>query len=271
MEMTPRSIQERRFHDAFRGYDHEEVDVFLDEVADAFDAIYRENQEVRIKVKRLEERLVEAEGTEDMLKRTLLAAQRTADEAVEEARAKAQEILEAARTEAAEIIAEAQNQGREIVSGAKADAESASQRAEELKSFEAEYRARLRQVIKGHLEELAAEPLSAPSASPKQQAETSKSGTQSPEDAGGSPPHERTPPKRAAEAGGPSGAEVRPASRPAKPLQPTVPAATSEAVPGTGDDPSDEDGPSEDREDAVYLDEDSDDDRSITELFWGDD
>ena len=30
MSLTPEDIQGKRFHDAFRGYNHEEVDVFLD-------------------------------------------------------------------------------------------------------------------------------------------------------------------------------------------------------------------------------------------------
>lgn len=261
MEMTPSSIQQKRFHDSFRGYDHEEVDVFLDEVADAFDAIYRENQETRIKIKRLEERLVEAEGTEDMLKRTLLAAQRTADDAVEEARAKAQEILEAAKAEASEIVAEAQNQGREIVTGARTEAESASQRADELKNFEAEYRAKLRQVIEGHLEELTAKPLSRRPAPRKAETEAPRPDVQTSDETG-----ETGAPEPEASRGTPS-----PMAKPARhSIAATAPEAAAGPEVGGERSESRPEEPSSD-ENAVYLDEDADEDRTITELFWGED
>jgi len=84
MSLTPDDIQAKRFHDAFRGYNHEEVDVFLDEVAAAFDAVMKEVQAARARADEFEAQVLELKGTEGMLKRTLLAAQRASDEAIAE-------------------------------------------------------------------------------------------------------------------------------------------------------------------------------------------
>lgn len=134
MVMTPREIQEKQFHDAFRGYSHEEVDLFIDQVAEDYGKIYRENQGFNERLKELQEKVERAPATttapepaasaaaepaaparahpaeapvrsesEDMLKRMLVTAQETADRAIQGARAKAQRMVDEAEVRAREI------------------------------------------------------------------------------------------------------------------------------------------------------------------------
>lgn len=134
MVMTPREIQEKQFHDAFRGYSHEEVDLFIDQVAEDYGKIYRENQSFNERLKELQEKAERAPAaaaapapaasaavepapsvpaqpseapvrseSEDMLKRMLVTAQETADRAIQGARAKAQRMVEEAEVRAREI------------------------------------------------------------------------------------------------------------------------------------------------------------------------
>ncbi|MDQ4149233.1 MAG: DivIVA domain-containing protein, partial [Actinomycetota bacterium] len=102
MTLTTREIQEKQFHDAFRGYSHEEVDLFIDEVAESFEELQREKQALVRKVEDLEEQLksARAQGPDDMLKRLLVTAQETADKAIQNARAKAQAMIEEAENRA---------------------------------------------------------------------------------------------------------------------------------------------------------------------------
>jgi cell division initiation protein len=162
MDLTPREIQEKQFHDAFRGYDHEEVDIFLDQVTQAFERVYRENQNFHHRLKQLEEDLVAARGTEDMLKRTLLTAQKTAEEAIEEANAKAQGLVVAAERRAQEMVAGAERRGQEIVSAAYAKERELQVSIEGQKKFEQEYRARLRAFIESQLTVLEEGPVATP-------------------------------------------------------------------------------------------------------------
>ncbi len=151
MDLTPREIQEKQFHDAFRGYSHEEVDMFLDEVALSFERTYRENQEFHHRFKELEEQLQQARATEDMLKKTLLTAQKTAEEAIEEAKQKAQGMVAGAERKALEIVANSERRAQELIETAMSKQREVEVGLEGLKKFESEYRARLQAFIESQL------------------------------------------------------------------------------------------------------------------------
>jgi len=162
VDLTPRGIQDKQFNDAFRGYNHEEVDLFLDQVAESFDKVFNQNQTFHHRLKQLEEELEQAKSTDDMLKRTLLTASRTADEAIEEARSKAEVMISAASSQAAEIlaaaeqkrdemIAEAESRAAGLVEGAQHKERELQVTIEGLKNFSREYRARLKAFIESQL------------------------------------------------------------------------------------------------------------------------
>lgn len=159
MDLTPRDIQDKQFNDSFRGYNHEEVDLFLDEVADAFDRVFKENQSLLHKLREIETQLEQARGTEDMLKRTLITAQRTAEEAVEEARSKAQGMIVAAERKSQEIVATAEQKAQEIVAQAHAKERELQVIIEGLKHFESEFRARMHAFIESQLRVLEEGPI----------------------------------------------------------------------------------------------------------------
>ena len=164
MDLTPREIQDKQFHDAFRGYSHEEVDMFLDEVALSFERVYRENQEFHHRIREMEEQLHQARATDEMLKKTLLTAQKTAEEAIEEAKQKAQGMVAGAERKAQELIANAERRAQEIVGGAVDKQREIEVGLEGLKKFEGEYRARLQAFIESQLRVLEEGPVAPPAA-----------------------------------------------------------------------------------------------------------
>jgi cell division initiation protein len=93
MEITAREIHEKQFHDAWRGYSQEEVDDFLDRVAESVDRLFRENVALHQRVKELDQTVASGRETEDMLKKTLVSAQKAAEEAIAAARAKAEQLI----------------------------------------------------------------------------------------------------------------------------------------------------------------------------------
>lgn len=159
MDLTPREIQEKQFHDVFRGYNHEEVDVFLDEVAEAFERTYRENQSFHHRLRDLEEQLKTARATEDMLKRTLITAQKTAEEAVDEARSRAQGLVAEAEKKSAEVVAAAEERAKQIVDEANGKQSDLETKLDGLRRFEQEYRTRLNAFIESQLQVLAEGPV----------------------------------------------------------------------------------------------------------------
>jgi len=93
MDLTARHIHEKQFHDAWRGYSQEEVDDFLDRVADQMNRLERENAALHERLRDLDQTMATSRSTEDMLKKTLVTAQQAAEEAIATARSKAEELV----------------------------------------------------------------------------------------------------------------------------------------------------------------------------------
>jgi cell division initiation protein len=99
MPLTPIDVQQQTFKVALRGYAEDEVDAFLDEVVLALRDYEQRLREAEERIVVLEEQLTASRETEEAMRRALLAAQRTADSIVEEARSEATQILKEARGE----------------------------------------------------------------------------------------------------------------------------------------------------------------------------
>ena len=93
MDLSARDIHEKQFHDAWRGYNQEEVDDFLDRVAETVDRLIRDNRALHQRIKELDQTVATGRETEDMLKKTLVTAQKAAEEAIASARAKAEHLI----------------------------------------------------------------------------------------------------------------------------------------------------------------------------------
>jgi DivIVA domain-containing protein len=158
MGLTPDEILGKRFHDAFRGYNHEEVDVFLDEVAVAFEAAFKDLQAVRARAEELEGQVLELKGTEGMLKRTLLAAQRAADETMAEAKTEAARLISVVEEEAAAAVTSAKQQADDIIAGAMARQSQMEELTSRLHGLQAAHVATLRAHLKEQLRALDALP-----------------------------------------------------------------------------------------------------------------
>lgn len=98
------AIREAKFEKtAVFGYKTEDVDIFLAEVAKAFEKLEEEKADLEEKIVVLAEGIESYREQEESLKTTLLAAQRLSDSLVKEAKVKADEILENAKTEAEQL------------------------------------------------------------------------------------------------------------------------------------------------------------------------
>ena len=73
MSITPQEISDKAFSRKFRGYDQEEVDLFLDKIYFELEEIIRSKDEAELYIKKLEERL--SYYTNDIPKRTVTSEQ----------------------------------------------------------------------------------------------------------------------------------------------------------------------------------------------------
>ena len=178
MEITPRELREVEIRAEMRGYSKDEVNDLLERAASSLDA---SNERINQLTERLSSVQTEAgrtRETEDILHRTLLLAQRAADEAVAEATAKARQMLDDAEIQSRRLVADAESDARrkgeserrrleeEILELAgRRDALLAD--VEALTRFEAEYRERMVRALEADLFALRSRPTTAPGSRPE--------------------------------------------------------------------------------------------------------
>ncbi|HSQ89636.1 DivIVA domain-containing protein [Romboutsia sp.] len=112
--LTPIEIENKEFKKVIRGYKEEEVDEFLDIVKEDFEQIYRENLELKEKVRLYQDQINKYENIEETLKATLITAQSAAEDTCSAANRKAKIIVEEADLKSRQVIEQANNRVIEI-------------------------------------------------------------------------------------------------------------------------------------------------------------
>jgi cell division initiation protein len=103
MPLTPIDVQQKTFATALRGYDLDEVDDFLDSVVVALKDYDQRLSDAQERISTLEAELNDRGDAEGAIARALVAAQRSADSIVAEAKEEAERILANADNEANEL------------------------------------------------------------------------------------------------------------------------------------------------------------------------
>lgn len=112
--ITPEEISEKEFKKGFRGYSEEEVDIFLDQVKEDYEALVKENEAVKEKISMYKEQVSKYSSIEETLKETLITAQSAAEDTTSAANKKARVIVQEAELQAKQIIDNANNKVVEI-------------------------------------------------------------------------------------------------------------------------------------------------------------
>jgi cell division initiation protein len=178
MEITPRELRDVEIRESFRGYSRDEVNELLERAAASIDAANERMQQLSERLGAAQSETGHTRETEDILHRTLLLAQRAADEAVGEATAKSRQMLDDAEIQARRLIADAEADARrrgeterrrleeEVLDLAgRRDALLAD--VEALTRFEAEYRDRMVRALEADLSALRSRPAAAPGTRPE--------------------------------------------------------------------------------------------------------
>ncbi len=75
MPIRPIDVRRKEFRNGFRGYDANQVDDFLDAVADEFERAYTDNSRMREEISSLRERLQQFEELEGSIRAALVHAE----------------------------------------------------------------------------------------------------------------------------------------------------------------------------------------------------
>lgn len=104
MKLTPLDIKKQEFKKSMRGYDAIEVDAFLEMVADEFESLNQEKNNLADEVLVLKTQLQDYQEVEKTLKETLMHAQESITESRETSRREANMTVREAEVEAEKIL-----------------------------------------------------------------------------------------------------------------------------------------------------------------------
>lgn len=165
MSITPADIQQMRFSEAKKGYNPNEVDVFLETCAAEVDAMLRKIVDLKGRLTNAEQQLAQTQAqlasrpapvpvqqpvqqsnslgaTEQQISAALITAQQSADKIVAEAKAEASRIRE-----------EADNKARDVIRQALAEKQAELDEIERLKESREDFRASYMKLIQHFLDD----------------------------------------------------------------------------------------------------------------------
>ena len=108
--LTPLDIRQKEFKKGFRGYDEREVNSFIDEVADTVETLIQENHRLQEKLADSESKHEEYRQLEEVLKNTMVMAQKNAQELKENTDKEIQVMMRDACQRAEKIMQDAEEE-----------------------------------------------------------------------------------------------------------------------------------------------------------------
>jgi cell division initiation protein len=103
MSITPMDILHKEFTKAFRGYSPEEVRDYLEQICSSLEGMLQERAQLLSEIESLKQNLERYHSIEDTLQSTLLLAQRTSDEAINNAHKQSKLIIEETRRQNTDV------------------------------------------------------------------------------------------------------------------------------------------------------------------------
>ena len=107
---TADEIRQITFEKVMRGYRPEDVESFMENIADEFEALEKEKKDLEEKLYLLAEKVEQYKAEEESIKTTLINAQRLGESIVSDARVKADNFIREATIKKNDIISSAYNE-----------------------------------------------------------------------------------------------------------------------------------------------------------------
>ena len=114
MKLTPQDIQTQQFTSRVKGYDKEEVKNFLVQISEVLEAEIQEKEKLKKKIERISENLAKFEKREEILRDTLVSAQKFSVEIKANAQKESELVIKEAEVRGEEIIKSAINRQKDL-------------------------------------------------------------------------------------------------------------------------------------------------------------
>ena len=139
--MSPNELKNKTFQPAFRGYDRDEVDSFLKEVAEELLKLQTNYEALSLRLAKTEAELREKVTNEDAISKALVESQTAAAQVFENARVKGEELEALTREKCGQVLAEFRENIR-----------IERERLHTLRAQTAQFKARIYELYQSHIE-----------------------------------------------------------------------------------------------------------------------
>jgi cell division initiation protein len=152
MPIRPIDVRRKEFRNSLRGYDANQVDDFLDAVADEFERAYTDNSRMREEISNLRERLQQFEELEGSIRSALVHAEQAADDLRHSASREAEDLRASAAREAEFTIREAKARSHQMLAESSARVERIQESYEALQEAKRNFANDFRYLLKSYME-----------------------------------------------------------------------------------------------------------------------
>ena len=152
MPIRPIDVRRKEFRNSLRGYDANQVDDFLDAVADEFERAYTDNSRMREEISSLRERLQQFEALEGSIRAALVHAEQAADDLRRASSREAEDLRQSATREADLTIREAKARAHQMLADTSARVERIQESYEALQDAKRGFANDFRQLLKTYMD-----------------------------------------------------------------------------------------------------------------------
>src|SRR5918997_2587104 len=152
MPIRPIDVRRKEFRSGFRGYDANQVDDFLDAVADEFERAYSDNSRMREEISGLRERLQQFEELEGSIRAALVHAEQAAEDLRRSSTREAEDLRQSASREADFTIREAKSRAHQMLADSSARVERIQESYEAMQEAKRNFANDFRHLLKTYMD-----------------------------------------------------------------------------------------------------------------------
>ena len=157
MKLTPLDIQQQKFKVKWRGYDAQEVETYLEMVAEDVESLLKEYNKLKDDMQKYETQLADFRENERSIQQTIMTTQKIADDLKKNAQKESELIISEAKVESEKIINDARTQVEKILGSSREEIEKKRSELSELRNKKLECELSFKNTLESQLRLLKSE------------------------------------------------------------------------------------------------------------------
>lgn len=157
MKLTPLDIQQQKFKVKWRGYDAQEVETYLEMVAEDVESLLRGYNKLKDELKKCDTLLVDYRENERSIQQTIMTTQKVSDDLKKNAQRESELIISEAKVEAEKISNDAKTQAEKILGNSREEIENKRSEINDLRNRKLECELSFKNMLESQLRLLKSE------------------------------------------------------------------------------------------------------------------